>query len=37
MSLGSMIPDTPLEAFGLLVVVIVVYLMTSLVGKPAGF
>ena len=35
MSLGSMVPDTPLEAFGLLVVVIVAYLMTSLVGKPA--
>ena len=35
MSLGSMIPDTPLEAFGLLVVVMVVYLMTSLIGKPA--
>ena len=30
-----MIPDTPLEAFGLLVVVMVVYLMTSLIGKPA--
>ena len=37
MSLGSMIPDTPLEAFGLLVVVMVVYLMTSLIGKPAEF
>ena len=35
MSLGSMIPDTPLEVFGLLVAMIVVYLMTSLVGKPA--
>jgi hypothetical protein len=32
-----MIPDTPLEAFGLLVVVMVVYLMTSLIGKPAEF
>ena len=35
MSLGSMFPDTPLEVVGLLVVMIVVYLMTSLVGKPA--
>ena len=35
MSLGSMVPDTPLEVFGLLVAMIVVYLMTSLVGKPA--
>ena len=35
MSLRSMVPDTPLEAFGLLVVVIVACLMTSLVGKPA--
>ena len=35
MSLGSMIPDTPLEV--LLLVVMVVYLMTSLVGKPAEF
>ena len=35
MSLGSMVPDTPLEVFGVLVAMIVVYLMTSLVGKPA--
>ena len=30
-----MIPDIPLKVFGLLVAMIVVYLMTSLVGKPA--
>ena len=35
MSLGSMIPDTPLEALGLLVAVMVVYLMTSLLGEQA--
>ena len=35
MSLGSMVPDTPLEVFGLLVAMIVVYLITSLVDKPA--
>ena len=35
MSLGSMFPDTPFEVFGILVAMIVVYLMTNLVGKPA--